>query len=117
MNPETFCDLIFHHMPCSAVTCKLLSGDHGNFEDFAVTAINDYLRGLLNMDTNPWIGIRASEYVEGRIVRHWTDRFETAVRTGSVGHYEEYAETLKRNCTVTIIPIKEDECTVMFVMN
>lgn len=117
MNPDTFCEQVFHHMPCSAVTCKVFRDENSHVTDFRVTAINEFLRGLLNMNVDQWIGKRASEYLGERTVRLWSDRFGTAIGSGEIGHYEEFVESLHRRCTVTIFPIAEDECTVMFVMN
>jgi hypothetical protein len=116
MKPEELYDLIFKHIPCCAVTCRLIPGIDGHYEDFYVTAINQFLRGLLNREVNPWIGKPAREYLNARVRTMWVERMETAVRTEKIGHYEEYAETLKRECSVTIFPVNTDECAVMFVM-
>jgi hypothetical protein len=116
MKPDTLCDLIFKHIPCCAVTCKLMPGTDGHFEDFCVTTINQFLRGLLNKEMNLQIGKSAREYLNARVRTMWLERMETAVRTEEIGHYEEYAETMKWDCSVTIFPVKTDECAVMLIM-
>lgn len=116
MKTEALCELIFKHIPCCAVTCKLMPGTDGRYEDFCVTAINQYLRGLLNKEVNPWIGKPAREYLHARVRSMWLERLENAVRTEEIAHYEDYTETLKRDCIVTMFPVATDECAVMFVL-
>lgn len=116
MNPSMFCDLMFEHMPCGAVTCELVYDTDGTLRDFTVTKINGFLRGFLGFETERWIGKPASGYVPHGTFVVWTERFALAARENAVGHYLEYAETLKRRCSVTICPFDPRSCTVMFIM-
>ncbi|HPS44362.1 MAG TPA: hypothetical protein PK542_07735 [Treponemataceae bacterium] len=109
-----FLERIFVEMPCGAAMHRMVRDEIGEAVDYVTTSVNPAFSKLLEVTEESVIGVKASERLSPKELRHWLRVFEPVALEGKTTTFTLYSAKSRQAYYGTAICPERDSFLIMF---
>lgn len=109
-----FLERIFVEMPCGAAMHRMVRDETGEAVDYVTTRVNPAFSKLLEVTEESVIGVRASERLSSKELRHWLRVFEPVTLEGKTTTFTFYSNKTRQAYYGTAICPEPSSFLIMF---
>lgn len=113
-HQSEFLERLFVEMPCGAATHRIVCDETGEAVDYVTIRVNPAFCTLLEMTEESVIGVKASERLSPKELRHWLRIFAPVALEGKTTTFTIYSTKTQHAYYGTAICPERDSFFIMF---
>lgn len=115
LGQSSFLERLIDEMPCGAALHRIVCDDIGTAVDYVTLRVNNAFRTLLDVTDKSVVGVKASEHLSMKELRHWLRVFTPVALEGKTTNYTMYSAKNRQAYYGTAICPEHGLFFVMFV--